>query len=90
MNNLELRGIFIAQKGLFGRKHYVNNLKEKIEITGSVVSNKRVGTQWISGSSVISGYLKRENYVDSNLIYDPPPFIPYTVSDFKIINWQEI
>ena len=90
LNEIELRGIFVAQKGLFGRKHYPNNIKEKIEITGSVVSNGRVGTKWTSGSLVVSGYLKRENYNDSNLIYSPPPFTPYTVSDFKIINWQEI
>jgi hypothetical protein len=90
LDQMELRGIFVAQKGLFGRKHYPDNIKEKMEITGSVVSNNRVGTKWTSGSLVVSGYLKRENYIDSNLIYNPPPFTPYTVSDFKIINWQEL
>ncbi len=89
-DNMELRGIFIAQKGRFGRNHYLSNIREKLEITGSIVSNKRVGTQWTSGSSIISGYLKRENYIDPKLIYNPPPFVPYTLFDFKIVNWQEV
>ena len=89
-DNMELYGIFIAQKGHFGRNLYYWNIKNKLEITGAIVSNGRVGTQWSSGSFVVSGYLKRENYVDSNLIYKPPPFVPYAESDFKILKWREI
>lgn len=89
-NQMELKGIFIAQKGHFGRNHYSWNIKDKLEITGSIVSNGRVGTKWISGSSVISGYLKRESYTDSKLIYNPPPFVPYVSLEFKIIDWEEV
>lgn len=89
-NQMELRGIFVAQKGRFSRNHYPGNIRDKLEIYGSIISNGRVGTQWISGSQVVSGYLKRESYFDSNLVYNPPPFTPYTVSDFKIVNWEEI
>jgi hypothetical protein len=88
-DNMELYGIFIAQKGHFGRNLYYWNIKSKLEITGAIVSNGRVGTKWSSGSFVISGYLKRENYIDSNLIYNPPPFVPYAESDFKILRWRE-
>lgn len=93
---MELRGIFIAQNGFFGRNHYPCNkysshcLREKLEIFGSITSNGRVGTQWISGSQIVSGYLKRESYFDSNLVYNPPPFAPYIEPDFKIIKWEEI
>lgn len=86
---MELRGIFVAQKGRFSRNHYLNNLRDKLEIYGSIISNGRVGTQWISGSVVISGYLKRESYFDSNLVYAAPPFVPYVNPDFRIIDWQE-
>jgi hypothetical protein len=89
-NQMELRGIFVAQKGRFGRNHYPSNIREKLEIYGSIVSNGRVGTKWISGSVVVSGYLKRENYIDSHLIYNPPAFTPYVSSDFEIINWEEV
>jgi hypothetical protein len=88
-NQMELRGIFIAQKGRFSRNHYPGNIKDKLEIYGSIISNGRVGTQWVSGSQVISGYLKRESYFDSNLVYNPPPFVPYITPDFKIVKWEE-
>jgi len=90
-NQMELRGIFIAQKGRFSRNHYSNNFREKLEIYGSIVSNGRVGTQWIdSGGNIVSGYLKRESYFDSKLIYNPPFFTPNIGTEFKIINWEEI
>ena len=89
-NSMEIRGIFIAQKGRFGRNHYPWNIKEKLEITGSIVSNGRVGTKWSSGSQIVSGYLKRENYIDSKLIYSPPSFVPYVSYDFKIVRWEEV
>lgn len=89
-NQMELRGVFVAQKGRFGRNHYPNNFRDKLEIVGSIVSNGRVGTQWTSGSYVVSGYLERENYVDTKLIYNPSPFVPYVEHDFRVINWEEL
>jgi hypothetical protein len=87
---MEIRGIFIAQKGRFGRNLYWGNIKDRLEVFGSVISNGRVGTQWESGSLIVSGYLKRENYIDPNLIYSPPPFVPYTGSEFSIFDWEEL
>ncbi len=89
-DNLEMKGIFIAQKGRFGRNHYTDNIKDKLEIIGSVVSNSRVGTQWVSGSVTVSGYKERENYTDSSLIYVPPPFVPNVDLEFGIIKWEEL
>jgi len=89
-DDMELRGIYIAQKGHFGRNHYPNNLKSNLEIVGSIVSSGRVGTQWTSGSSVVSGYAQRNNYIDSKLIYSPCPFVPYAEYDYKIIKWEEV
>ena len=89
-NQMELRGIFIAQKGHFGRNHYPGNIKEKLELYGSVVSNGRVGTKWSSGGQIVSGYLNRENYFDQNLVYSPPPFVPYVTSEFSIVEWEEV
>jgi len=88
-NQMELRGIFVAQKGRFSRNHYPSNIREKLEIYGSIISNGRVGTQWISGSVIVSGYLKRESYFDSNLVYNAPPFVPYINPEFKIVKWEE-
>lgn len=94
-DQMELRGIFVAQTGFFGRNHYPSkyspyHLREKLEIYGSIISNGRVGTQWISGSQIISGYRKRETYIDPYLLYNPPVFTPFVSSQYKIINWQEL
>jgi len=89
-NIMTLRGIFLAQKGRFGRNHYPNNLRDDLDVYGSVISNGRVGTQWTSGGQIISGYRRRESYFDSNLIYSPPPFVPYITPDFEIVRWEEI
>jgi hypothetical protein len=85
-----LRGIFVAQTGRFGRNQYNNNIRSELNIYGSVISNGRVGTQWTSGSYIVSGYTNRETYFDSNLIYNPPSFVPYIDPEFRIINWEEI
>ena len=91
-NYMTLRGIFVAQKGRFSRNHYKNNIKEELDIYGSIVSNGRVGTQWVISPSgqIVSGYKKRETYIDPNLIYNPPPFTPFIEPEFRILNWQEI
>jgi hypothetical protein len=89
-NSMMLKGIFIAQKGRFGRNCYPGNSRNSLQIYGSVISNGRVGTKWSGGSCDGSGYANRESYFDSNLIYDPPSFVPYIEPDFKIIDWKEI
>ncbi len=89
-NKMELRGIFVAQKGRFSRNHYPNNFRKELEIYGTIVSNGRVGTKWSSGGQIVSGYLERKSYFDSNLVYNPPPFTPFIEPDFKIVKWEEL
>ncbi len=89
-DNLSLKGVFVAQKGHFGRHDYPFNIKETLEIYGSIVSNGRVGTQWTTGSSTISGYKERKNYTDPYLTYNPPSFIPKVSSNFKLFDWKEL
>ncbi len=90
-NYMTLRGIFVAQKGRFSRNHYPNNIQESLKIYGSIVSNDRVGTQWINqGGHIISGYLERETYIDPYLLYNPPVFTPFLSLEFKIVKWEEL
>ncbi|MCX6764920.1 MAG: hypothetical protein NT148_00015 [Candidatus Nealsonbacteria bacterium] len=74
---------------IFGRNHYLNNIKTLLQMFGSTVSNDRTGTQWTSGGSIVSGYRTREDYVDNNLIYGAPPYMPHLESNFRVIRWQE-
>ncbi len=89
-DDMELDGIFIAQNGHFGRNLYWWNTRDNLKMVGAIVSNGRVGTQWTSGSYVVSGYLNRENYVDPGLIYEPPPFTPAVEYEYNILKWQEV
>ena len=103
-NNMTLSGIFVAQNGRFGRNHYVSSpwnvdvpsgydsyiLRNSLTITGTIVSNNRVGTQWVSGGgATVSGYQNRVNAYDVNLADDPPPLTPVVSPDYQFIRWNE-
>lgn len=95
-DNLEIRGIFIAQKGYFGRNLYdcrysPYDHRTSLKMYGSVVSNGRVGTKWgysSCGSGSWSGYSSRENLYDRYLAVDPPPMTPFIGTDFRFIEWR--
>jgi len=104
-NNMEINGIFIAQNGRFGRNHYVFSdlpnpsgaidfrpfyARNSLTTNGSVVSNGRVGTQWNSGGSFVSGFQNRVNTYDRNLVSDPPPLVPNTSDVYEFIEWREV
>lgn len=100
---MEIRGIFIAQGGRYGRNHYTTSgsnevpsaydsyvLQSQLTTVGTVVSNYRTGTSWSSGSTVTSGYLSRIDAYDQLQATNPPPFTPYATTDFKFVLWREL
>lgn len=92
---MELSGIFLAQKGHFGRNHYPSYYwpwydREKLEMHGSVISKGRVGTQWTSNGYFVSGYRNRENTYDRNLMTDPPPLTPSSDNEYMFVKWEEV
>jgi len=93
---MDLYGVFIAQNGHFGRNHYSSwrypqyAKKEQLVIYGSIVSNGRVGTQWTSGGSWVSGYRERQNIYDTELSLGPPPFLPCLTEEFGFREWHEV
>jgi len=92
-NNMTVRGVFVAQKGWFGRNYYpcwwypADCIKNHLLIYGSIVSNGRVGTKWCCPSS---GYEERDNYFDVKLAKDPPPLLPYVSPTLEFISWEEV
>ena len=102
-NDMVLDGIFIAQKGRFGRNHYrtwgaydvpwyYNSyvIRNQLDIQGTIVSNGRVGTRWTSGGSTSSGYPNRTATFDNNLADSPPPLTPTFSDEFTFVEWLEI
>lgn len=103
-NTMILNGIFMAQKGRFGRNHYVSgNLpnpsgppdyrpfweRQSLTMNGTVVSNGRVGTQWTNNGNFISGFRNRFNSYDRNLAENPPPLAPNTSDVYEFVEWRE-
>lgn len=93
---MELKGIFLAQKGHFGRNHYSSSYwpyydRERLEMYGSIISKGRVGTKWTYyGGGFASGYRKRENSYDRKLMTDPPPLVPFSDDEYKFVKWEEV
>jgi hypothetical protein len=92
--NMTLNGIFIAQTGAFGRNLYdcpsSYEPKSTLTILGTTVSNKRTGTKWINGcGGSDAGYQTRTDAYDRRLATDPPPFTPYTSTDYVFVDWRE-
>ncbi len=99
-DDMTLYGIFLAQTGKFGRNHYDTSmpnaweqyiLRNSLTLTGTIVSNGRVGTKWINGSGTyISGFNNRFTTYDKNLVASPPPLIPNTSDDYTFSDWQDV
>lgn len=97
-NDMYLNGIFIAQNGLLGRRHYESGrlptalrpyvFRNSVTMNGTTVSAGRVGTQWTSSGVAVSGFLNRFNSYDRNLVYNPPPMIPKTSDVYTISDWS--
>lgn len=99
-SDMEINGIFIAQKGQFGRNYYSSaylprgykhfDFRDSLTTVGTIVSNGRVGTQWVDqNDNVISGFLERNNQYDRNLVNNPPPLTPRISDTYRFIEWRE-
>ena len=93
-DDMVLSGIFMAQNGHFGRNYYPSSYsgykRNSLTMTGTIVSNGRVGTQWTCGGTYCSGYNNRINSYDKKLASDPPPLTPYADDEYKFIEWREV
>lgn len=92
--NMNIRGIFVAQGGAFGRNLYdcpsSYEPRGTLTMVGSTISNKRTGTQWVDGcGSTNGGYLSRIDSFDRTLANDPPPFTPVVSTDYKFVDWRQ-
>lgn len=102
-DNMTLSGIFIAQTGRYGRNYYTTSgtnqvpsaydaytQRNSLTTVGTIVSNGRTGTQWTCGGTFCGGYQTRIDSYDGRLSSAPPPFTPYTSTDYKFVEWREV
>jgi hypothetical protein len=92
-----VNGIFIAQNGSFRRNNHnvggmpaawtSNRILDSLTINGTIVSANRPGYNY--GSPLTSGYITVSNSYDIDLIFDPPPFTPYTSDVYQFFNWRQ-
>lgn len=103
-DTMNLHGIFVAQNGRYGRNHYQYSdlpnpsgptdyrpyyKRDTLNMTGTIVSNGRVGEKWTSGGTYISGFDVRNNSYDRDLVDNPPPLAPNTSDDYRFIDWRQ-
>lgn len=99
-DDMILNGIFMAQTGRFGRNHYVPSMpaawrvyikRNSLTLNGTIVSNGREGTKWVSSTGVyLSGFNTRYNSYDRGLVSNPPPLTPKTSDTYEFIEWREV
>lgn len=100
-NNMTLSGIFISQLGAFSRNYYnTSNIpsawdeyvqRNSLTINGTIVSNGRVGTKWITtpGGVFQSGFNNRYMSYDRNMMTAPPPYTPDTSDVYEYSDWRD-
>jgi hypothetical protein len=93
-STMNISGIFIAQGGAFGRNLYdcpsSYEPRGTLTLTGTTVSNKRTGTRWVNGcGGSDAGYQTRIDSYDRKLSTSPPPFTPFTSTDYRFVDWRQ-
>ena len=99
---MNVRGIFVALTGYFGRNYYTNSGTHKVPTAystyvmqstlnrfGTVVSTLRPAVRWTSAGVFISGYNAGGTWYDRVLAFSPPPFTPTVSTDYKFTLWRE-
>jgi hypothetical protein len=104
-NNMNLNGIFVAQKGRFGRNHYCTScISGGINrgLPGSLDPHVTKNSLTVNGTIVSngregtkwtgttnSGFNNRSNTYDRNLVLNPPPLVPKTSDVYVITDWKD-
>ncbi len=91
-----LRGVFVAQKGYFGRRGYAvgpsaERIRNRLINYGTIVSYIRGEVTYLWwGDGIFSGFNEWKVYFDAKLSRDPPPLLPYVSKELELISWEEI
>lgn len=71
------------------RTTYSAAVRESLLFFGSQISYDGGGWKYVSGSTVVNGFVNTNHTYDGNLLYLPPPGFP--VGDtYELISWEEV
>jgi hypothetical protein len=99
---MTVRGIYVAQTGNYGRDYYLPspgylpsqyysyNVRSSLTTIGTIVSKRRPVDCWSnSASGCDSGIVSDIGSYDQVLAFDPPPFTPVALTDYRYVLWNE-
>jgi hypothetical protein len=95
-SQITTRGVFIAQKGYFGRRGYAygpwdERVRERLLTYGTIVSEIRGEVTYLWGSgNIFSGFQTWDCYFDPKQARDPPPLLPCVSPELQLISWEEL
>lgn len=94
-NNMEINAAALSQFRSIYRPYYrdMNGvpyaIRNSLTFFGAQISYAGGGWKYISGSTVISGFINTNHTYDGNLLYTIPPGFP--VGDtYELISWEEV
>jgi len=87
-DDIEIDAAMISQNGGAQFFYYPYNIKNRINIYGSIMTFDQWTWTWVNSyGTVVSGYKNTYDVYDSNLLYNPPPSFPVSSSGYQILNW---
>ncbi len=87
-DDIEIDAAMISQNGGAQFFYYPYNIKNSINIYGSIMTFDQWTWTWVNSyGTVVSGYRNTYDVYDSNLLYNPPPSFPISSSGYQILNW---
>ncbi|KKR30637.1 MAG: hypothetical protein UT61_C0004G0064 [Candidatus Woesebacteria bacterium GW2011_GWA1_39_8] len=95
-NDFKIDAVLMAQKGKIIRHGYYSScsgtssgaVKNSLTINGALINYYKSYWNFVSGSTLVSGFTTRTINYDTNLLYAPPPYFP-TSGEYEFISWRE-
>ncbi len=75
-------------RGLYFKNYSPKIIKEKVENYGGIITFLSTGVKYLSGPTVVNGYVISSYVYNNYLTFSPPPSFP-TSESFEVLSWKE-
>lgn len=102
-DDMEINGVFFAQKGAYGRNFYKQSgytcsgctdigSYGSYRLRDTLTTNGTIISKLRTGTAwgTVQGFSTRYDNYDRNLAKNPPPRTPFTSQNFRFIEWREV